>query len=1390
MALNNEPNMAENEQPKDLKGWFDYINERLTPSKKPTTTSLYGLAKGLPPTEEGRKIEQETLEQMEEFGKGPTEYVEGIKKEIKEKPIEAAKGSALGAVTGLGKGVIAGRVGTAVTGAATPFMGPLAIVPGIVAGGVAYYGLGEAQEAIEPESMKQLRAEVPYTSATGEFLGAITPTSFKTPKSASALKPTGDVSIDYQKILGVRKGATEEEIRKAYLELARKYHPDKNPGNKIAEEKFKEINNAYNVFSKLTPFQKFKNKFSQTFNSTKGRVSSFPPEEIFTLAKDAIQMGAESFDEFSQLAKVNQLGLPEEVLKKAFTQAVASGIKPIDIKEPLQELETPKPTTVPSDVVTPAEPIVSEPPVTPAEVVKPTDTIPPIEPPVEPPIKAKRPSDIMPTWTLGERSKKDVMNLKFGDDAEILGRVNEKVFGDDLPPDNQDMKLAYEQNRQRLSATKENTERTLAQGIYEQATNLGLVNPGTKFNSFENEFNEFLHYNHATARNAKNAEILNEKGEPVTTSGSGLTDEQVQNYFANLDPKKREAFQSIYNEQVKPILKGELESLRDAGKINEESFTNLNRYIDEGNYVPLMRDFENAPDYAKPLVRKKGGSGAKIIGSKGSELEVDNPLANILIKSNRAAETLAREETKRTAYRLFVNNPNPEVAVVVDPTSRAETKDRLAAMGLEEKQMEGILDGIYGSDVEYVYINPKTNKPYGKEELAQIKKNDPKLFESLDKEKRLVYEREKLNGYDNVVPVNIDGKNSYIVFNPKAPEGQGQEIADLLNGKTEKIRENVVLKYAGLVSNYLQALYTKYTPAFAYRNIQKDWQGSAVQINKTPLVGKYDEVLGNATAAIPTIASESYKMFKFGKLEPNPNNPTSVLFEQFVKDGGYLSYTKQLQDATETSKNLIDKLNKISKSDTKLGSLTGGSYNPFVWLYESVIGPTNNVSELSLRFGAYKTALENGFSRDRATQISRDISLNLAKTGKTVKEVLKDFELFLGPRIAGSKQFAAFATKKGLKIFGGLVGLGLLQEALIDKFGESDNEQIRRLVENGNFVVPTGHDKDGNVTYVKFSLSEIWDVPMQLGRSSYKGTKNIIEDKQALLTALWNETGKMSKKAYSAIPLSPSLEVIGIRGAGTVGPIPSAFEPFVNTLTGKDTFTGLPISPKVYDDTIPGYQRSSIKVGLGSKIIAEGINTLTGGTRNVAGRLSPTADQIEYFIKGYAGPIYTVPKQLSDSFQKNSFTKYISNNMSNENDWRKLPILNVFLGKATVEKEAEIKYYENLERFNLNLMELSAERNKERPDMKEYISDYISRNPEARIADPASSYSVTNDLKDAVEAVTKSNREIRKIVASEEYRENPDKFDEKIEKLNIKIYENQEKFNRAYQRVIERYGKE
>ena len=57
---------------------------------------------------------------------------------------------------------------------------------------------------------------------------------------------------DYYEVLGVNKSASDDEIKKAFRKLAVKYHPDKNPGDKTAEEKFKEINEAYSVLSDKT----------------------------------------------------------------------------------------------------------------------------------------------------------------------------------------------------------------------------------------------------------------------------------------------------------------------------------------------------------------------------------------------------------------------------------------------------------------------------------------------------------------------------------------------------------------------------------------------------------------------------------------------------------------------------------------------------------------------------------------------------------------------------------------------------------------------------------------------------------------------------------------------------------------------------------------------------------------------------------------------------------------------------------------------------------------------------------------------------------------------------------------------------------------------------------
>ena len=101
---------------------------------------------------------------------------------------------------------------------------------------------------------------------------------------------------DYYSILGVNKKATDEEMKKAFRKLAVKYHPDKNPGNKEAEEKFKEAAEAYEVLSSADKKAQY-DRFGHA-RPGQGYGSNMNAEDIFSQFGDMFSGGGSPFDSF------------------------------------------------------------------------------------------------------------------------------------------------------------------------------------------------------------------------------------------------------------------------------------------------------------------------------------------------------------------------------------------------------------------------------------------------------------------------------------------------------------------------------------------------------------------------------------------------------------------------------------------------------------------------------------------------------------------------------------------------------------------------------------------------------------------------------------------------------------------------------------------------------------------------------------------------------------------------------------------------------------------------------------------------------------------------------------------------------------------------------------
>ncbi len=108
------------------------------------------------------------------------------------------------------------------------------------------------------------------------------------------------MSTDYYQILGLAKGASSDEVKKAYRKMAQKYHPDKNPDDKAAEAKFKEITEAYAVLSDPQKKTQYDQLGSERFHRNYSQEDIFDGADLGSIFRD-FGFGGANDDMFSQL---------------------------------------------------------------------------------------------------------------------------------------------------------------------------------------------------------------------------------------------------------------------------------------------------------------------------------------------------------------------------------------------------------------------------------------------------------------------------------------------------------------------------------------------------------------------------------------------------------------------------------------------------------------------------------------------------------------------------------------------------------------------------------------------------------------------------------------------------------------------------------------------------------------------------------------------------------------------------------------------------------------------------------------------------------------------------------------------------------------------------------
>ena len=663
----------------------------------------------------------------------------------------------------------------------------------------------------------------------------------------------------------------------------------------------------------------------------------------------------------------------------------------------------------------------------------------------------------------------------------------------------------------------------------------------------------YLYAKHAKERNAYVRSI-----NPNNDSGSGMTDAEanaILTWFSNLDNNNSVALGSL-DRAVREIVKNTNETRVNAGLIPAD-FDEVQ--LEDGSvvrrsnydfYVPLRGKIDPDNDSPDPSRPRR----AAPYGAKG------------------------REDPRVTGRYDYATNI---LATTINQNQNAVSRGERNIVGQ--------------SFLKLLRADPEKTREFGT------------ILETLPKSEQLrsgkvVRATDPMAFLDPFIyTVKENGQDVYVRL-------EDERIAKALKGETGYGSGplDYVLRGMGKINRYLSNINTSYNPEFFITNLLRDLQTAGVNVAQFNEKGLTTQVVKDLKSALLGI--------KRSIRDNDDSSEWSKIYKDFVAAGGQ-NATNQMNTIADQMEDIQGILGDISDQGLRgkwnsvknsfIGKKTGSLLN--------MIENYNTIVENGVRVSTYKSLLDRGFSRERAAQAARNVTVNFAKGGE-YKQFMNAFYLFYNASLQGSFALlnAALRSKKVQKLWGGVIAAGFLQDQLNSVLSEEDDDgkriydKIPDYILEHNLILP---DPFGFTerSYIAIPMPYGLNMAHNIGRATSQVARG----------------GTTVGKGTSSIvgTIVDTINPIGGTESFFNLAMPTVADPFIDILENED-FAKKPIYKEGFPgDRGPDSQRYWSTTNPSAIWVSNALNNISGGTSEIKGFIDVSPDVLNFWLEYATGGV-------------------------------------------------------------------------------------------------------------------------------------------------------------------------